>query len=144
MSRIGLVAPVLAVRVGLNALLEAAGFEVSWQAASLAEIVPHLEECELVLLSTSSISRAELSQVFGEVEGRLGLLLLVDRVQEIPALTELGLRAWGVLPLEASETELAAALQALEAGLIVSTPAFSGRMASSEPGAGGNPPEMES
>ena len=124
MSRIALVAPVLALRAGLNALLEAAGMEVGWQAASLAEIEPHLESCDLVVLSISGVTGAELGQAFKNVEGRLGLLLLVDRLQEIPELADLGLRAWGVLPLEASETELAVTIRALEEGLIVSTPAL--------------------
>lgn len=122
MTRVGLVAPVLAVRAGLNALLEGAGVEVDWQAGSLAEIEPYLEACDVLVLFASDVSSAELSQVFRNIEGRLGLLLLVDRPQEIPDLAGSGLRAWGALTLEASGAELAAAIQALDEGLIVSTP----------------------
>lgn len=124
MIRIALVAPVLAVRAGLNALLESAGVEVSWQAGSLAEIEPHLEACDLLVLSARGVSSAELGKLLKNTEGRLGMLLLVDTPQEIPELADLGLRAWGVLPLEASGAELAAAIKALDEGLIVSTPAL--------------------
>ncbi len=126
MSRIGLVAPVLAVRAGLKVLLEAAGLELVWQAATLEEIEPHLEACEVLVVCASGIAWDELSQTLQNRDGRLGLLLLVDRPQEIAQLTGMGLRAWGVLPLEASEAELAAAVRALEAGLIVSTPGLGG------------------
>ncbi len=78
----------------------------------------------MLVLFASGVSRAELRHVFQKIEGHLALLLLVDRPQEIPELTGLGLRAWGVLPLEASGTELAASIQALDEGLIVSTPAL--------------------
>jgi len=118
------VAPVLAVRAGLNALLEGAGVEVDCQAGSLAEIEPYLEACDVLVLFASDLSSAELSRVFQIIEGRLGLLLLVDRPQEIPDLAGIGLRALGVLTLEASGAELAAAIQALDEGLIVSTPAL--------------------
>lgn len=139
MSRIGLVAPVLAVRAGLNALLEAAGIEVVWQAGSLLEIEPYLGDCDLLVLYTTEVPRIELGQAIQNADGRLGqlgLLLLVDRPLEIPDLSEMGLRAWGVLPLEASGAELAAALQALDEGLIVSTPALA-RLRF------GDPPERE-
>lgn len=127
MIRVGLVAPVLAVRAGLNALLEGAGIEVVWQAGSLAEIEPHLDNCDLLVLYTNTVSRIELDRTTQHADGRLGqlgLLVLVDRPQEIPDLNGLGLRAWGVLPLEASGAELAAAIQALDEGLIVSMPAL--------------------
>jgi len=133
-SRIGLVAPVQAVRAGLNVMLEAAGLELVWQAASLAEIEPHLETCDVLVVSASGVSRDELSQTLQNLEGQLGLLLLVDRPPEIPELAGLGLRAWGVLPLEASEVGLAAAVRALEAGLIVSTPGLGGITPGRNPG----------
>lgn len=142
MSRIGLVAPVLAVRAGLNALLEGAGIEVGWQAGSLLEIEPYLGDCDLLVVYTNELSRIELDQTIQNADGRLGqlgrlgLLLLVDRPLEIPDLSGMGLRAWGVLPLEASGAELAAALQALDEGLIVSTPALA-RLRF------GDPPERE-
>lgn len=126
MSRIGLVAPVLAVRAGLSVLLEAAGLELGWQAATLAEIEPHLEACEVLVVCASGVAWDELGHILKNQEGRLGLLLLVDRPQKIAELAGMGLRAWGVLPLEASEVELAAAVRALEAGLIVSTPGLGG------------------
>ncbi len=134
MSRIGLVAPVLAVRAGLNILLEAAGLELVWQAASLAEIEPHLDACEVLVICASGVSRDELSQTLQNRDGRLGLLLLVERPQDIVALAGMRLRAWGVLPLEASEMELAAAVRALDAGLIVTTPGLGGISVGRSPG----------
>lgn len=149
MSRIGLVAQVLAVRAGLNALLEAAGMQVVWQAGSLPEIEPYLGDGDLLVLYTNEFSRFELDQTIQNADGRLGqlgLLLLVDRPLEIPDLSDMGLRAWGVLPLEASSSELAAALHALDEGLIVSTPVLARLRFGNQPeqeGAGQDSPLTE-
>jgi DNA-binding NarL/FixJ family response regulator len=52
------------------------------------------------------------------------LLLLTDDPQDAQELPELSLRAWGLLPLDSSEEELIAAIQALHQGLLVSVPSF--------------------
>jgi len=123
-TRIALVAPVLALRVGLSALLDAAGLEVHWQAGCLAEVEPHLGESDVLVVCTGGISGSELRTLLKSSGGRLALLLLVEGAQEIPDLRDLALRAWGMLPLEATGAELAAAIQALDEGLLVSAPAL--------------------
>ena len=124
MTQIALVAPAMALRVGLSALLDAAGLEVNWQAGSLAEVEPHLGESDVFVLCTGGVSASELRALLKNSDGRLALLLLVDGAQDIPDLLNLPLRAWGVLPLEATGAELAVAIRALDEGLLVSAPAL--------------------
>lgn len=141
MTRIALVAPFLALRAGLIALLEAAGLEVGWQAGSLGEVEAHLGECEVLVVCTGGVSRSELRALLKGSDGRLAVLLLVDSAQETADLRDLPLRAWGMLPLEATGPELAAAIRALDEGLLVSAPALAqlslGRSAASTVEEGG-------
>jgi len=60
----------------------------------------------------------------GALETTSALLLLTDDPADAQVLLELPALAWGVLPLDAGEDELAAALRALAEGLWVGAPAL--------------------
>jgi NarL family two-component system response regulator YdfI len=62
---------------------------------------------------------AELADFVQDAEPAPALLLLTDSSADLQAYTSLPLRAWGALPLDASEGELAAAVLALHEGLVV-------------------------
>jgi NarL family two-component system response regulator YdfI len=118
--RVALVAPALAVRLGLQVLLSSSdAVEVVAEAASLAEISPLPPETDVLLLASEALP-ASLAE-----SAPLPVLLLVSgEPPDLPQLAELSARPWGLLPLEASAEELLAALNALHEGLFVSPPAL--------------------
>jgi DNA-binding NarL/FixJ family response regulator len=117
--RVALAAPALAVRAGLRLLLEASeGLEVVAEAASLAELEPALPEIDVMVLASA--------RSLGELRGESppAVLLLSDEPRSAQSLSGLPLRAWGILPLEASAEELQAAVTALHEGLLVISPSL--------------------
>ncbi len=114
--RVAILAPILAVRAGLSALLAAAGIEVVWEAAALADLEPALAQADTLLLTGEALATPGLAQALAPYGERLALLLLAERPEEARLLLDLPVRAWGALPLDSSEDELAAALQALDQG----------------------------
>jgi DNA-binding NarL/FixJ family response regulator len=134
--RIGVIAPNLALRAGIRALLIGGSggsqFEVVFEAASTAEYAQAAPVLEALVIAAEAASEASLGQLqTGEVS-RLAILLLSDDVGQATALLSLPVHGWGILPLDTSAEELQAALQAVYEGLIVGThrlfqPALAGR-----------------
>ena len=130
--RLALVAPAIALRAGLRALLSAASapestqeeLQVVFEAASLGEFALHAPATDVLLISADPLSRAELEQILSEQAGRLAVLLISDSASAARLLVGLPARAWGVLPLDASMEELQAAVRAVHEGLIVGAPAM--------------------
>lgn len=131
--RVGIVAPVLALRAGLRAMLVADSVDpldpqspstitVLDEAASLEDYQPSLPETDVLLVSSESYSPSMLRGVSAEMEGQFSLLLLSDDPATAPDLRGLPLRAWGILPVDVSTNELLAAVYALNEGLVVGTP----------------------
>lgn len=137
MIRVLVIAPVLAVRAGLRALLgEDADIEITVEAGSLLE-ARDLQVSLPVPVDVLVIHDAAISQGEGEPRAGLesvlhpnepaGLLLLIDGETHLTRLLPgLSARAWGVLPLDSSLEELQAAVKALHHGLLVGTPALLG------------------
>lgn len=120
MIRVVVVAATLALRVGLRGLLSnASGIEVAGEAADLDEL--ELIQAEVDVLVLASLSRSDLRDL-AESPGPAALVLIEER-EDARALVRAS-RAWGVLPLSASEAELVAAVRALGEGLFVGSPAF--------------------
>jgi DNA-binding NarL/FixJ family response regulator len=123
--RLALVAPALALRLGLRALLSADdSLEVVAEAATLAELFPLRDELDVLVLAADT-PPASLPEI-----APLPVLLLYSG--DPPNLADLPLidRPWGLLPLESSLEELSAALSALHEGLFVSPPALLQRLLS--------------
>jgi two-component system, NarL family, response regulator YdfI len=122
--RVSIVAPSLAVRAGLRSLLADELFEIVGESASLG-IDETGEEPDVVIWFPASSAAAELLQP--EIE-RLGtgltaaLLLIHDDPKIIGKLAQIRLRAWGLLPQEATQAEINAAVRALNEGLVVANP----------------------
>jgi DNA-binding NarL/FixJ family response regulator len=123
--RVVVVAPALAVRAGLRALLEGEDrLQVVVEAASLAEIAYPLPGCDVLVLAGGEFDADELGEVLRSSEPLSVLLLVSGDPAATRALGEFPARAWGVLPMDASAEELSIAVRALAEGLLVGSPAL--------------------
>jgi DNA-binding NarL/FixJ family response regulator len=126
--QIGVIAPSLALRAGIRALLSAEGtverpfpFEVVYEAASIAEFAQAAPTVEVLVVAAEAASQASLRRIPLGDEVRLAMLLLSDDRSTAQPLLDLPLRGWGILPLDSSAEELQAALLAVHQGLVVGT-----------------------
>jgi NarL family two-component system response regulator YdfI len=122
--RVSIVAPSLAVRAGLRSLLADELIEIVGESASLW-VEETGEEPDVVIWFPASSAAVELLQV--EIERHeagltSALLLIFDDPKIIGKLAQLRLRAWGLLPQEATQAEINAAVRALNEGLVVVNP----------------------
>lgn len=115
MTRVLLIAPIPAMRLGLRALLAESGLEVVGEADRLDS--PDLADADADVLIYASSSGSLPDLEADSVKGA-AFLLLTDDPAVVPSLTRLP-QPWGVLPLESSREEMLAALGALTEGLIV-------------------------
>ncbi len=119
MIRVQLVAPGLALRVGLRELLSAdPGIVIADEAADLEQLSGPDQEGDVLLLAAAP--GEDLPDAIQSLE--LPVLLLTDDPDLVRALFELSSQAWGALPLNASEEELGTAVRALAEGLVVGAP----------------------
>ena len=116
MIHVGVVAPAIAVRLGLRELLQGLPDIMVVAEAAHPRDMPPVD----VLVLTSPPLLAELPLEPQPV------LLLTDNIE--PASSLINLPVWGLLPLEASVDELSAALHGLAEGLVVGSPALLGRL----------------
>lgn len=118
MIRVTIVSPNPALRIGLRELLrDVPAIRVVREAAGLDELDILMEETDVLLL-------ASVSDLPEAGENSPAILLLTDRAEDAQMLASAPSSIWGVLPMSASEEELAAALLALGEGLWVGAPAL--------------------
>jgi len=114
--RVAILAPVLALRVGLREVFRGVDdVEVVADASTLDEL-PEVD----VLVLTSADYLSELD------ENVPAVLLLTDDTSAVAGLVDLPV--WGVLSLDASSEELSAAVHALGEGLWAGSPALLGNL----------------
>ena len=120
-----LVAPALALRAGLVALLSTSeSVEVIAQGAALWDVLPLPAETDILLLAADMVSPAELRNALQPAQA-VGVLFLVSDESRVSRLAaRLSPHPWGVLPLECTTEELVAALHALQEGLIAGAPSL--------------------
>lgn len=122
MIRVAIVAPALALRAGLRALLVQGGeIDVQAEGAALSELSPELEVVDVLVIAEEIVNRPELEQALAKVESLAVLLLVEAEPGAARILTGLKLPAWGVLSLDCTGEELQAAVKALNQGLLVGT-----------------------
>lgn len=123
---IAILAAAPALRSGLGALLRSAPYiGIAAEAAALQTILDEAtERIDVLLIAADALPEPELSQALEEAELPPAVLLLSEQVEAARGLPALPARAWGWLPPDCSEDELAAAITALGAGLIASPPAL--------------------
>jgi DNA-binding NarL/FixJ family response regulator len=114
--RVGVVAPGMALRVGLREVLNGLPEVTVVAEAAHPDELPRQEMDVLVLTSSTT----ELAGF----EKTIAVLLLSDDPTDAQGLPAGSFSAWGVLPVNASEDELGAALRALAEGLWVGAPAL--------------------
>lgn len=123
MIRLAVLAPGLALRLGLRALLDAQPeLEVLAEAASLDELSDHPGLIDVIVAAGEAIDLVSPAHPLLEGASPPALLLLLDELPPLRLLQNLPVPAWGVLPLDASLEELEAAISALNQGLAVLLP----------------------
>lgn len=121
MIHVTIVSPNPALRIGLRELLgRQDGIKVVGEAVDLED----MNEIETGVVVLASVSSARLP-------GRkinCAILFLTNDVESIRSMLTSDTPAWGVLPLDATEEELAAAVHAVGEGLWVGAPGLVGAM----------------
>ena len=116
--QIAILAPTLAVRVGLRTLLGASGsIRIVAETADPAALQDTEWDVDVLILQGQE-SLEDLEFLWNS-ETKLGLLWISDDPQAAQTLRGLPLSAWGLLSSEASSAEIIAAVQAIDQGLIV-------------------------
>jgi DNA-binding NarL/FixJ family response regulator len=140
--QIWVIAPSQAMRAGLRSLLSGdAGLDVTGESGSLAGIEAFAWRdvdilVEAVAENSSAAALSELQSALPGSDPFPALLLLSDEAVSSRVMVDLPLRAWGVLPVDASAEELTAAVHALHEGLVVAAPYLLKRMLGSRLRAG--------
>lgn len=129
MTRVLLIAPIPALRLGLRALLADTDIQVIGEADRPDS--PDLTDAEADVVIYASAS-ASLPDLESDSVKRAAFLLLTDDPSTVPAMTRLR-RAWGVLSLESSREELLAAVHALSEGLIAGAAPLMNRLINPRP-----------
>lgn len=118
MSRVLVVAPTPALRVGVQALLAATDIEVVGVVGTVREFGAMLERVDVIVLADDELLREVEA---GEGEGPAVVVLSSDPAA-VGQLRQLGVRVWGVVLPDAPASELRAAVLATGQGLIVLPP----------------------
>ena len=117
MIRVAVIAPAMALRVGLREVLGGVpDLDVVAEAARLEEL--SAQDVDVLVLTSPDGLRAL------DADSAPAVLLLTDDPDEVRELQNQSLPAWGALPVNASEDELGAAVRALGEGLWVGSPAL--------------------
>lgn len=123
MIRVGVVAATLAMRVGLRGLLDDnENVQVVAEAATLAALHPFPSEIDVLILVLDDPLLLELDQMPESMESIAMLALTDSELETVQSFSRQAHFAWGVLPVDSSEDELLAAINALKEGLIVGPP----------------------
>jgi len=119
--RVGVLAQNLALRIGLRELLNgSAEIDVVAEISDLDELDSLGGAVDILVVA--ELAGAELRELADEADA--ALLLLTDEGDEARALSGSRPHAWGVLPVNATEDELLAAVHALGEGLWVGAPSL--------------------
>lgn len=136
--RVLIVSPVQALRTGLRMMLSISS-NGSVQMASQGALDLDVSEARNLLEATRLDFTPDVLVLAGERAldelrhpgsfdlNNLAVLMLADQAPVVPAFLNTNLRAWGILPLEASAEELIAAIRALAEGLLVGDPGMMGQ-----------------
>lgn len=119
-----ILAPTLALRTGLQALLEAEeDIDVLAAVGALADI-PHTASLDVLVAVPEALSSASLATYLDEQDTPPAVLLLSNRGEDAEIFKGKTLRAWGMLSLDTNEDELYTAVSVLAQGLNVGAPAL--------------------
>jgi DNA-binding NarL/FixJ family response regulator len=123
--QVWVVASSAALRAGLRLmLLEDEHLEVDGEARSLADIEEAAPQLDVLLLAGEMPPLEELRRAVDFTSQSPALLWMTDELSIGPEFTQLPWRAWGILSLDSTASELTAAVQALHEGLLVGASAL--------------------
>jgi len=126
--RIAIIAPGMAVRAGLRALLsDEPRLQVIAEAASPGELDPEHTVADVVIWSPAQYLDPEAGQLdLGQLKlvEESAVLLIHNDPKVMKQLAQLSVRAWGMLDPEATQAELVASIHALYEGLVVVNPTW--------------------
>ncbi|MEX2160646.1 MAG: response regulator transcription factor [Anaerolineales bacterium] len=123
MIRLAILAPTPTLRSGLRALLASdERIEVVAEADAIANL--DLEQLDVLLVASEITSLAALRHPLAQQSSPPAVLLLTDDAHASRTLASLPVRAWGLLPPDATEEELLAAVFAVHEGLLAAAPAL--------------------
>jgi NarL family two-component system response regulator YdfI len=134
--RVYIIAPAIAVRVGLRYLLmDDSRIQITGEAANTVDLEDWHGEVDVVIWSPAlkldrDILRTELANM--RIGVAAALLLLHDDPYVIDKLINLKVHAWGLLPPESSQAELISAIEAVNEGLVVINPTWLQRLSARE------------
>jgi DNA-binding NarL/FixJ family response regulator len=121
--RISIIAPSIAVRAGLRALLsDDPQINVIAEAANLAELEEAQRDVDVIVWSPASLlDQAAVLAEFSKLEmvETAALLLVYHDPNVMETLIRLPLRSWGLLDPESTQAELVASIHAVNEGLSV-------------------------
>jgi DNA-binding NarL/FixJ family response regulator len=117
MIHVGIAAPTPALRAGLRAMLAGSAAQVAAEAAGLLPLAAHFGTIDVVLLADEALLD-DLSEIDLSI-GAPALLLLAESSRSAAHMRTLPLRAWGIVPLDATPETIQAALAATAQGLVV-------------------------
>lgn len=124
MIRLAILAPTPALRSGLRAMLAPdERIQVLAEAATPGNL-EELSALDVLIIAGEGYSLEALRPALENAEAPPALLLLSEETTAARSLAGLPLRAWGLLPPEAGEEELLAAVAALHEGLLAAAPAL--------------------
>lgn len=117
------VAPAMAVRAGLRALLsDDEGVEVITEAATLLDLTLLPSETDVLVLESPDVTRSDLENALSSTNTPAILFLVQDEPVPVHLMDGLPVRSWGVLSFDATAEELLAAIGALHEGLLAGSP----------------------
>jgi NarL family two-component system response regulator YdfI len=123
--QVGLLSTSLAVRVGLRALLEADDqVVVVAEAGRVDETLESFPQVDVLIVESGILSDPQIDSFPFSMLPETAVLIIGDITRGMRSWFQSELHAWGVLPQEASQEELLAAVQALDQGLIVGEPSM--------------------
>ena len=104
MTRVLVVAPTPMMRAGLRAMLTTSEIEVVGETASLLELAQRPIDTDVLVLTDSALVVETARSVAGD--GDISLIAVSEDNKPAAALSELPLRAWGIVSPEAPSEEL--------------------------------------
>jgi DNA-binding NarL/FixJ family response regulator len=119
--RVAILAPLLAIRVGLRTLLSSdAMVEVVAEGLDFASLESYLEGLDVIVLQGKVPIDSWVPR--NDIKNQLAFLWVTDDPQAANWLRGISCRAWGIVNQDATEEELLIALHAVEFGNIISPP----------------------
>ncbi|MDX1436137.1 MAG: response regulator transcription factor [Anaerolineales bacterium] len=119
------IASTLAMRAGLRALLESdPAIEVVAEAADLSDPAALIGDIDVLAAAGAPSLSDVVAERLASQDNLVALVVMTDEPESAGYLPGLTLRAWGLLPLDASAEELIAAVRATHEGLVACPPAL--------------------